>query len=102
MVICSADCQRFHSVLSCDSTHVGQEARFEILIKGESLLRTEDVMNKVAHVGVWHRCSPLFSRPLRGLFGSFVPSPSDKSLGYFHNRPLCGPGNAAETGPFNA
>src|SRR5258706_15011621 len=51
----SSDRQRLHSILSSNSTHIGPEARLEFLIdKRKSFLCTEDALDKVAHVGMWH------------------------------------------------
>jgi len=61
------------------------EARLEFLIdKRKPFLCTEDVVDKVAHVGMWHcRISVSAVRFADYLFCSSI-DPSDKSLGYFH------------------
>ena len=81
----AANRQRFHSILSGDSARIEPETRFELLIdEGKSFLCTEDVVNKVAHVGMWHcRISLSAVRFADYLFCSSI-DPSDKSLGYFH------------------
>ena len=58
----AANRQRFHSILSRDSSHVWPETQLKFLIdERKSFLCTDDVVDKVAHVGMWHDEAPFQS-----------------------------------------